>query len=104
VTVRFWAVALMAPRVRVPASDASVVAPVRVRAPDQVLALARLWRAPAAATPVPVRLVMGSATARPVPSSSMPAPDATVVAPAVVPRAVLVWARTMPALIVVTPV
>ncbi len=73
-------------------------------APDQVLALAMLRTAPALPTPVPTRLVMGSATVRPEPSISIAAPLATLVAPAGVPRAAADWIRMMPALTVVSPV
>ena len=105
VTVRFWAVALMPAVVSVPASDATVAPPApRVIAPDQVLALARLRMAPVAVIPVPMRLVIGSAIVRPVPSTLIAAPEATVVAPAVVPRLVAFWTLTTPALIVVRPV
>ena len=76
----------------------------RVRLPDQVLSLARLRTAPAAAMPVPMRLVMGSAIRSPEPSISIAAPDATVVPPAVVPRAAFDWTRSTPALTVVAPV
>ncbi len=82
--------------VRVPASEASVapVAP-RVMAPDQVLAPARLCRAPPALTPVPTR-VRGSAIASPEPLISIPAFAATEVMPAGVPRAVALWTWTSP--------
>ena len=72
--------------------------------PDQVLAPARLRRAPVPPTPVPTRLVTGSAIASPAPSISIAAPEATVVPVAVVPRAVAAWTRTIPALTVVAPV
>ena len=75
-----------------------------VMAPDQVLAPARLRRAPPELTPVPMRLVSGSAIVRPAPSISIAAPEATVVPVAVVPRAVAAWTRTIPALTVVAPV
>ena len=54
--------------------------------------------------PVPIRLVTGSATARPEPSTKMAAPLATVVPPAVVPSAVLLCTLMSPALTAVTPV
>ena len=73
-------------------------------APDQLLAPARLRRAPVPPTPVPARLVTGSAIASPAPSISIAAPEATVVPPAVVPRAVAAWTRTIPAPTVVAPV
>ena len=75
-----------------------------VMAPDQVLAPARLRRAPVPPTPVPMRLVTGSAIASPAPSISIAAPEATVVPVAVVPRAVAAWTRTIPAPTVVAPV
>ena len=75
----------------------------RAIAPDQVLALARLRSAPAAPTPVPMRLVMGSAMARPEPSISSAAPETTLVPPATVPRAALDWTRSTPTLTVVAP-
>ncbi len=93
-------------RVRVPASE-PMVAPAaapRTMAPDQVLALARLRTAPVPPTPVPMRLVMGSATTRPLPSISIAAPLATVVPPAVVPSAALHWTRITPVVRVVPPV
>ena len=91
--------------VRVPASEATVAPPVpRVMAPDQVLAPARLRRAPVPLTPVPMRLVTGSVIMRPAPSISIAAPEATVVPVAVVPRAVAAWTRTIPPLTVVAPV
>ena len=97
---------VMAPEsVSVPPSAVIVAPPApRVMAPDQVLLLARLRSAPAAATPVPMRLVMGSATRSPEPSISRAAPDATVVPPAVVPRAALDCTRITPAVMVVAPV
>ena len=104
-TVRSKPAVAMAPlTVRVPAVLVSVLAPPRVIAPDQVLALATLRRAPALLTPVPMRLAMGSAMVRPEPSISMAAPLATLVVPAAVPRAAADWTRMMPALTVVAPV
>ena len=47
---------------------------------------------------------MGSGTSRPEPSISSAAPLATVVPPAVVPRALLDWTRSTPTLTAVTPV
>ena len=67
-----------------------------VMAPDQVLAPARLRRAPVPPTPVPMRLVTGSAIVSPAPSISIAAPEATVVPVAAEPRAVAVWTRTIP--------
>ena len=55
-------------------------------APDQVLLLARLRSAPVPDGPVPFR-VIGSAMARPLPSTWTAAPLATIVVPAAVPRA-----------------
>ena len=79
---------LMPRVVSVPGSELMVAPPVpRVIVPDQVLALARLRRAPLAPTPMPTRLVIGSAIVRPEPSISIVAPVATVVPPAVVPSA-----------------
>ncbi len=96
---------MAAERVSVPPSAVTVAPPApRVMAPDQVLLLARLRSAPVAAMPVPMRLVMGSATRSPEPSISMAAPEATVVPPAVVPRAALDCTRSTPAVRVVTPV
>src|SRR5260221_347083 len=105
VTVRGCAAAPIAAVVRVPGTvpEGAPAAP-RGKGPDPVLAWARLWRAPAPLTPVPMRLVIGSASVRPEPSTSIAAPEATVVVPAVVPRAVAFWTRAMPALIVVAPV
>ena len=91
-------------RVSVPASDPISLGAASVIAPDQVLALARLRSAPPAAVPVPARLTIGSAMARPVPSMSISAPAATVVEPAAVPSAAFDWTRTTPALTVVPPV
>ncbi len=105
VTVRVRVAPPTAPVVRVPASEATVAPPVpRVMAPDQVLAPARLRRAPVPLTPVPMRLVTGSAITSPAPSISIAAPEATVVPVAVVPRAVAAWTRTIPPLTVVAPV
>src|ERR1700688_4857777 len=78
-----------------------VVLPVRVIAPDQLLLLARLRKAPVAPTPVPVRL-KGLARARPVPSRLIAALAATEVAPTP-PRTLEPWTSTIPALTVVVP-
>ena len=60
--------------------------------------------APAPPTPVPMRLVTGSAMTRPVPSSSIAAPEATDVPDAaVVPSAVFDWTRMTPVVTVVAP-
>ena len=94
----------MAPwSVSVPASLLTREAAASVIVPAQVLLLARLRMAPAAAIPVPLRLVMGSPMDRPLPSIWIAAPDATVVAPDVAPRAVLVWRSRTPADRVVRP-
>ena len=104
VTVRVRVAPPTPPVARVPASEATVALPEPiVMAPDQVLAPARLRRAPVPPMPVPAS-VTGSPIASPEPSISSAAPEATVVIPAVVPRAVAVWTRTLPALTVVAPV
>ena len=103
-TVSAWAAPVMPPEsVKVPPSEFTRGVAPRVMGPDQVLSLARLRSAPARATPVPMRLVMGSAIVRPLPSISMAAVDATVVPPAAVPRAVLDCRWSTPAVKVVTP-
>ena len=93
-------------RVRVPASEAIVVAAPSVMAPESVFAPPMLRMAPGlAARPVPL-IVSASATERfeLVPSISRTAPEVTVVPCAVAPRALLFWTRRAPALIVVRPV
>src|SRR5450755_801636 len=101
VTARFLFAAVIPARVRLAPSFSIVVLPVRVIVPDQVLALARLSKAPVAPTPVPVRL-KGLARANPVPSRSIAALAATEVAPTP-PRAAELWTSTIPALTVVLP-
>src|SRR5207247_1758658 len=73
-----------------------------VIAPDHVFVLATWRSAPPPAMPVPFS-VTGSATTSPLPSSCSAAPPATVVAPAVAPRAVLFCTSSTPALTVVAP-
>jgi len=81
----------------------TVLAEARVRAPDTVLLLARLRRAPTPPTPLPLS-VIGSAIVRPVPSTPTVAPLDTVVVPAAVPKAALARARTVPLPTVTAPV
>ena len=57
--------------------------------PDQALSLARFLIAPAVETPVPMRLVIGSAMARAEPSISIIAPEATLEPVPVPPSALL---------------
>ena len=91
-------------RVRVPASLWRVLAEPRVRAPVRVLAPETLRRAPAGAavTPAPLRVRASPVTVR-LFWTSRAAPLATEVLPVVVPRAVLLWMFTAPALMVVAP-
>ncbi len=105
VTVSVRVAPVMPPveNVSVPASDPTVALAPSTMAPVQALALARLRMAPVPPTPVPARLVTGSAITSPVPSSSTAAPLATVVPPAVVPRAPLDWTRITPVVTVVPP-
>ena len=89
--------------VNVPPSLLTRVVPTRVIAPDQSLSLARLRKAPPNATPVPVRLPIGSATARLVPSISIAAPLVTLVPVADAPSAAELRTRRTPTLTVVAP-
>src|SRR5258707_476730 len=74
-----------------------------VTAPDQVLLLAVLRKAPVVPlVPVPFRLI-GSGTVR-VPATWTAAPEATVVSPAAVPNALLFATATIPADTTVGPV
>ena len=88
--------------VSVPASAFTRAALPNVIAPDHVFVLATWRSAPPPAMPVPFS-VTGSATTSPLPSSCSAAPPATVVAPAVAPRAVLFCTSSTPALTVVAP-
>src|SRR6266481_4857276 len=103
-TVKLCPVPVIPPlRVNVPASELIREADPRVMPPDQVLLLARLRSAPPLEIPVPFN-VIGSAMERPLPSICTAAPLATVVAPAVVPSALLFCTLRAPALTVVSPV
>ena len=74
----------------------------RTISPAQVLPMAVLLKAPKE-SPVPLRLVIGSLTVMPPPTSSR-APSAMEVPPAVVPSALAFEMATMPSLIAVAPV
>ena len=89
---------------RVPASLLTRDAAARVMAPDHVFELARLRNAPAELTPVPLRLVMGSATLSPEPLTSIAAPEVTLVPVEVAPRAAADETLNTPLLTEVVPV